>query len=58
MQAMTEILQHYAPFFTDAQGIDLALRCLAAGFIVAGLVVAFGLAVDFAAWLGEGKGLK
>lgn len=38
---MIEIITHYATFF-DAQGIDLALRCLAVGTIVSGLIVAFG----------------
>lgn len=50
---MTELFSHYAPFFTEAQGADLAWRCLSAGTIVAGVTVAFGLAVDFAARLGE-----
>ena len=50
---MTELFNHYALFFTDAQGIDLAWRCLASGLILAGLVVAFGLVVDFAARIGE-----
>lgn len=52
---MQEIISHYTTFF-DAQGLDLAWRCLAAGLIVAGLFVAFGLAVDLAARIGERKG--